>query len=222
MKGSVLGVLVVVVVALPIAGVKAQDIGGVISGGITTVIRAVDLQVQRFQTKTIVLQEVQKAVENVMSALRLDEIRGWVQEQKDLYGGYFEELRQVKNVISGYHKVMEMIQRQEAILAAYQRGLGQFRQDPHFSAAELDHIETVFGAILAESARHLQELTTAIESFTLQVTDQQRMAMIDAASAGMDRNYRDLLVFSDENKLISLQRATDENDYSLLLKLYGL
>lgn len=212
----------VVVVSLPIAGVKAQDIGGVISGGVTTVIRAVDLQVQRFQTRMIVLQEVQKEVENVMSALRLDEIRGWVQEQKDLYGGYFEELRQVKTVISGYHKVTEMIQRQEAILAAYQRGLGQFRQDPHFSAAELDHIETVFGAILAESARHLQELTTAIESFTLQVTDQQRMAMIDAASAGMDRNYRDLQVFSNENKLISLQRATDENDYSLLLKLYGL
>jgi hypothetical protein len=219
MKKMLTGVVVLVLTGMS-AG--AQDIAGIIGAGVSTVIRAVDLEIQRIQTKTIVLQEAQKAVENAMSALELDDIRDWVERQKDLYAGYFQELWQVKTVISGYHTVKEAIQRQEAIVAAYQRGLGQFRQDGHFSAAELSHIETVFGGILADSEKNLEQLEKAIGSFLLQMTDQQRMAMIDEASDGMDRNYRDLQQFTEQNELLSLQRAKDMNDYSFLLKLYGL
>src|SRR5450631_3079284 len=56
-------------------GACAQDPITIIKEGVTKVIKAVDLQVQRIQTATIGLQEVQKEVENTMSALRLDEIR---------------------------------------------------------------------------------------------------------------------------------------------------
>ncbi|GGB20104.1 hypothetical protein GCM10011511_49780 [Puia dinghuensis] len=201
-------------------GASAQDIGGIISAGVTTVIRAVDLQIQRIQTRTIVLQEAQKAVENAMSALELDDIRNWVEQQKDLYAGYFQELWQVKTVISGYHRVSEAIRRQEAIVAAYRRGLGQFRQDAHFSAAELNEIEAVFDGILADSEKNLEQLTKAVAAFSLQATDQQRMAMIDAAADGMDHDYRDLQRYTQQNQLLSLQRAKDESDYSFILKLY--
>lgn len=214
--------VIVLIGVLSTGRVEAQGFLSVITEGISKVIRAVDLEVQRIQTKTIVLQEAQKEAENAMSAMRLGEIRGWVEQQKDLYGEYFHELGEVKNVLSAYHQVSGMIQRQEQILAAYQRGLALFRQDRHFSAAELDQITLVFEGILTQSANNLARLTSVIQSFTLQATDQERMAMIDEAATAMDRNYRDIQVYTNQNELISLQRAYDENDYLTLKNLYGL
>jgi len=219
MKKGLIGIAVLLFAG---SGVSAQDIPSIIREGIKTVIRAVDLGIQRVQTQTIVLQEAQKEVENVMSALELDDIRDWVEQQKDLYGEYFHELGQVKAVITGYHKVKEAIQRQEAIVAAYQQGLGRFRQDGHFSSAELAQMETVFSGILAESEKNVEQLGKAIGVLVWQMTDQERLAMVDEASAGIDRNYRDMIRFTEQNELLSLQRAKDADDYSFLLKLYGL
>ena len=60
-------------------------IAQIIKEGIKKVIVAVDLKIQRLQTKTIWLQNAQKVVENKMSKLKLKEISDWVQKQKDLY-----------------------------------------------------------------------------------------------------------------------------------------
>ena len=203
-------------------GACAQDPISIIKEGITKVIKAVDLQVQRIQTATIGLQEVQKELENTMSALRLDEIRDWVQQQKNLYGEYFQELSKVKTILSDYHKVSEIIQRQKDILAAYQRGLALFRQDAHFSPQELAQMEAVFSGVLTESGQNLDRLTKIITDFTMQMTDQKRMEIIDQTSAGMEKDYRDLLNYTNENEQLSLNRAQDANDYEFIKKLYGL
>ena len=105
--------MLLLLMVLSSRAVSAQDIVSIIKEAVTKVIRAVDLEIQRIQTQTIVLQEAQKEVENAMSALRLDEIRGWVEQQKDLYAGYFQELEDVKTVISDYHKVKEIIKQGE-------------------------------------------------------------------------------------------------------------
>jgi hypothetical protein len=215
-------VIVLLCVLLAGSRASAQDIGSVISQGISRVIRAVDLQIQRIQTKTIGLQEAQKVVENVMSELELDDIRDWVERQRDLYAEYFQELWQVKAVISGYPVLREAIRRQEAIVSAYRQGLGRFRQDGHFSAAELAQIEGVFNGLLADSEKNLDQLSRSTEAFTLQMTDEERLAAINTASAGLDQDYRELQLFTQRTQLLSLQRAKDENDYSFLLKLYGL
>src|ERR1700744_2891115 len=194
------GLVLVIACCCGIIG-RAQDPVTIIKEGVTKVIKAVDLEIQRIQTQTVVLQEAQQEVQNIMSALRLEEIRDWVQQQKDLYTDYFNELWQVKTVLTGYHPVKEIITEQEAILAAYQRGLALFRQDAHFSPAELDQMIAVYSGIVTESGKNLAKLTAVLSSFTTQMTDQQRMALIDQAAAGMDRNYRDMQLFTDQNAL---------------------
>jgi hypothetical protein len=214
--------LLVTALILFSAGVWAQDISSIISDGISKVIRATDLVIQRKQTQTIVLQEAQQVVQNLMSELALDDIRDWVDRQRELYSGYFQELNQVKDVIAGYHRVKEAIQRQETIVDAYQQGLARFRQDPHFSAAELVQIEIVFQGILTDSEKNLGEVSKMIGPGIFQMTDQQRLAGLDDASGGIDRNSLKLRAFTEQNELLSLQRAKDENDYLTILNLYGL
>ncbi len=78
---------------LPIQETKAQiPIADIIKAAVIKVIKAVDLQVQRLQNKTIWLQNAQKALENEMSQLKLNEIKDWVGKQRKLYDDYYQEL----------------------------------------------------------------------------------------------------------------------------------
>lgn len=189
---------------------------------VAKVVQAIDLKVQRLQTATIGLQEVQKEAENVMSALRLDEIREWVQEQRDLYASYFQELWKVKTVLTDYHKVSEILRQQAAMLASYQQSMALFRQDSHFSAAELAEMETVYARILKESVRNLDRVNAVINSFTTQMTDEERMAVIDGVAADMNRDEQDLKDFTIGEERVSVERAGDENEIEFLKKIYGL
>ncbi len=82
---------------LPIQQTKAQiPIAEIINAAVTKVIIAVDLKVQRLQNETIWLQYAQKALENKMSQLKLDEIKDWAEKQRKLYDDYFQELWKVK------------------------------------------------------------------------------------------------------------------------------
>ena len=85
------------------------SIAEVIAGGITKVIRAVDLRIQRLQNKTIWLQNAQKTLENEMTKWKLEEIRDWVEKQRKLYDDYFRELWEVKNALASYNRVRIII-----------------------------------------------------------------------------------------------------------------
>jgi hypothetical protein len=213
---------VVLIVALVLASASTKAQIPVIGDLIGKVITAIDLKVQRIQTETIRLQEIQKAAENVMSELRLNDIANWVQQLKDLYANYFQELWKVKAVLSAYHKVYQIIQREKDLLAAYQRAMGLFRQDTHFSAAELTHMETVYSGLITESGKNLDRLEKVITGLVFQMTDQQRMEQIDIAADGMEKDYAAMQAFTNENALLSVQRARDENEINSLKKLYGL
>jgi len=202
--------------------VRAQDPVTVIKEGVTKVIKAVDLQIQRIQTETIWLEEAQKVVENAMSAVDLDDIRSWVQSQKDLYGDYFQELWKVKTAIGYYHKIAEIIQRQEQIVASYKRAYGLLSQDSHFTPAEMQHMGDVYTGMINASLRNLDQLFLVTNSFTTQMSDERRMAMINTAGAGMDATFDALSRFNNQNEMVSMQRAADLNEVDFLRRLYGL
>ncbi|HVU97990.1 MAG TPA: TraG family conjugative transposon ATPase [Puia sp.] len=201
---------------------QAQDPTSIISEGIKTVIRAFDLVIQREQTATILLQDAQKVVENELSETKLAEIGDWVANLKALYAEYFEELREVKTAVAEYHAITEIIQRQEQILALYRQATAKVYQDPHFTPTEVSHAATVYSGVLGESTRVLEGLQFVVQSFTLQLSDEQRLALINHARTQMDKLYRDLRTFTDQNALLSLQRGGAQKDIQSLLKLYGL
>ena len=66
---------------------------------IKAALMAVDLGIQKVQTETVNLQDAEKALENAMAQTQLGDITSWVQQQKDLFSGYYQELLQVKNAL---------------------------------------------------------------------------------------------------------------------------
>ena len=60
------------------------------------VVKAIDLKVQQLQNETLVLQNLQKIIENKLHLLKLAEISNWSQRQKDIYQQYFDELKNLR------------------------------------------------------------------------------------------------------------------------------
>src|SRR6185312_9916632 len=198
-------------------GAKAQDpITEVIKEGIKKVIVAIDLKIQRLQTKTIWLQNAQKVVENAMSKLKLSEIGDWVQKQKDLYQNYFDELWKVKNVLTYYFRVKEIINQQSDLVRQYHRAWQGVRHDRHFTADEVAYIGKIYTGMIAESLKNLEKVSLVIKSFTTQMSDASRMGIIDDAARRMQTNYDDLRRFNSENIQLSIQRSNDEHDISIV------
>jgi hypothetical protein len=211
-----------ILVSLP-KGADAQfAVGSVISSTVGRVIRAIDLEVQRMQNQTIWLQNAQKALENQLSKLKLNEISGWSQKQKDLYSGYYKELETVKSIIAYYGRVKDMTEKQASLVSQYNHAWGLLKSDKHFSVDELEYMQKVYSGILQESVKNLDGILVVINSFKTQMTDAKRLELIDKAADRVDTNCSDLKEFNNQNYTLSIQRAKSENEIETLKRYYGI
>jgi len=209
-------------VALP-QGANAQiAVVEVIKAGIKKVIKAVDLKIQRLQNQTIWLQNAQKVLENQLSKLKLTEIADWTTKQKNLYSEYYDELWKIKSAITYYKRIKDLTQKQIAIVDEYKWAWNLFRQDKHFNVEELNHMEKVYSGILDESIKNLDQILMVISSFKTQMSDSERLEVINRAADQMDENYTDLKKFNTGNITLSIQRATSLDETAQLKEIYGI
>lgn len=208
---------------LPAPKASAQIPGmDFITGAVKKVVKAIDLRIQRLQNETIWLQNAQKTLENALSKLKLDEISDWTQKQKKQYRGYYEELAQVKAMITYYQRIREVTQKQVRLVREYNRAWNLLRQDTHFTPAEIDYMGRVYSGILGESLKNIDQITLIVESFATTMSDAKRLEIINKAAGEVDTNYDDLRRFNQQNMVLSLQRAQNANEALEVKKIYGL
>ena len=207
----------------PVQRTNAQiPILEIIKAAITKVIKAVDLKIQRLQNKTIWLQNAQKTLENKMSQLKLTAISDWSKKQKELYEKYFDELWKVKNSISSYQAVRDIIKKQVQLVQEYSKAFNLSKQDKNFTADELSYMQKVYTGILDESIKNIDQIQLVINAFATQMTDAKRLEIIQAAGNNIEQNITDLRQFNQQNIIISLQRSKEKNDIDVVKKLYGI
>ena len=220
---KIIALVVFIALIIPIQKAKAQFvIGEVIKLTVTKVIKAIDLKVQRMQNKTIWLQNAQKVIENQMSKTRLTEISGWTEQQKQLYSNYYTELGNIKATISKYQRIKDITLKQAALVSEYKQAWSLFRQDSHFNPQELSYMQQVYSGILDASVKNLDEIMLVVSPDKTQMTDEQRLELINKASDHLDENYNDLHQFNNQGIQLSLQRSKDLSDTQSIRKLYGI
>ncbi len=101
----------------PVNNAAAQNpILKIIKAAVIKVIKAIDLKIQRLQNKTIGLQNTQKALENTLTKLKLDNITEWVEKHRNLYKDYYDELYKVKTIITYYKQIKTIAEMQVKIM----------------------------------------------------------------------------------------------------------
>src|SRR5690606_16411289 len=181
---------------MPIQRTHAQiPIAEIIKGAIKKVIKAVDLKIQRLQNETIWLQNAQKTLENKMSKLKLTEISEWSARQKELYAQYFDELWKIKNVISSYQMVRDIIKKQVQLVQEYAKAFNLSKQDKNFTRDELIYMQKVYTGILDERIQNIDQIQLVINAYATQMADAKRLEIIPAAGNKIEQNITDLRQF---------------------------
>lgn len=213
---------VTVFVSLP-KGADAQIVvSQVLKETVGRVIRAIDLEVQRMQNKTIWLQDAQKTLENQLSKLKLSEISDWSSKQKDLFSQYYTKLWNIKTAVAYYSRISDLTQKQVALVSSYNQAWNLLKNDKHFTADELAYMSQVYSGIIQASVNDLDQILVVIHANKTQMPDARRLELVNQAADRMDSNYNDLEQFNTQNQLLSLQRAQAENEVLTLKKYYGI
>jgi len=214
---------VLAAVLMPAEQVQAANPwAAIIEAAVKKVVKAVDLMIQRRQNRVIRLQNAQKALENTMAKLKLEQIADWVKKQRDLYKEYYDELKKVKAVIAYYFRIKEIADKNARLVGEYRRVWSLLSSDAHFSAQELAYIHQVYVGILETSAKNLDFLAVIVRSFTTQMSDAKRLEIIEKAGRQVDENLSDLTTFNRENILMSVSRTKTEHEARVVRKLYGI
>ncbi|QQL49966.1 conjugal transfer protein TraI [Mucilaginibacter ginkgonis] len=215
--------LAIVLVSVSVESANAQlIIAEVIRATVTKVIKAIDLRVQRMQNKTIWLQNAQKVLENQLAKLKLSEISGWTEQQRQLYSNYYGELWQIKSAISYYQRVKELTSKQVLMVRDYQRGWVAIRGNSSFSGTELTRIQQVYSGMLEASMKNLDQVLLVISNHKTQMSDEERLELINQAGDRLDENYNDLRRFTQQNLSLNIQRKRAAGDNQTLKMLYGI
>ena len=208
---------------LPMQESKAQvPIADIIKAAVKKVIKAIDLQMQRVQNKTIWLQNAQKTLENKMSQLKLNEIKDWVEKQRKLYDDYFQELWKVKAVLAYYNRVKDIIERQVQMVNEYKGAWSLFKQDKNFTVEELDYMFNIYSGMMDESLKSIDQLFLVVNAFATQMSDAKRLEIINTVSDNLQQQYGDLKDFNNQNKMLSIQRASELGEIEYVKRLYGI
>lgn len=208
---------------LPVKETQAQiPIVDIVKAAVKKVIKAADLQIQRLQNKTIWLQNAQKTLENKMSQLKLNEIRDWVQKQKKLYEDYFEELKKVKSAIANYKRVKDIIEMQVAMVNEYRGAWALFRQDKNFTPDELEYMLNIYTGMMDESIKNIDQLFMVVNAFATQMADAKRLEIINGVSDNVQQQLLHMKEFNSQNKMLSLQRASEKGEIEYVKRLYGI
>ena len=217
-------VMLVLCVGLTIAPTQKSHaiVWEVVRQALIAAIKAADIAVQRLQNKTIWLQNAQKTLENTLSKLKLVEISDWLDKNRKQYAKYFDELRKVKEMISGYQKVKEIMAKQVYIVEEYKRAFALFKKDKHFTSAEIEYMVKVYTGIVDESLKNLDQLFLVVNAYNTKMTDGRRLEIISAVASHIDENLNDLRDFNSQNVRLSLQRTKDELEVKRVKALYGI
>ncbi|MBB6127438.1 conjugal transfer protein TraI [Mucilaginibacter lappiensis] len=215
--------LLVCCLLIQVRPAQAQiPIVGLFGSAIKKIITSIDLKVQKLQNQTIALQNAARQLENNLSLGKLQDISGWLDKEKNLYRSYYQELAEVKRVITDYAEVKTIISRQKQILGEYQNAYALVRRDKHFSPEEIVYMKNIYDGILQESVRNLNEVLLVVSDLSTQMDDAERMQQVRRASMAMQTNLNHLHQFNQQNATISLVRATDDQDRLSVRQLYGL
>jgi hypothetical protein len=214
----------VILALLQVPGASQAQIPGVslFTGAIKKVIVALDLKVQRMQNEVIALQNAQKQLENNLSSGKLNEITGWLGQEKELYQSYYQELTRVKAVVSDFELVRKTISQQVQLVGEYKRAWALFSNDRHFKAAELRYMAGIYNGILQESVRNLDELMLVITNAQMRMNDGERLRMISKVAGAIQENLNSLRQFNGQNAALSYHRSRSDAERLQTGKLYGV
>lgn len=152
----------------------------------------------------------------------LTTIGGFTRGEFNLHTDYFNSLKSVNPEIKRYAKVGDIIALQIKIVQNYNRTYRQINSSDAFSNDELAYIGRVFGRLLDDCDKTLDELITITTDSKLEMKDNERMDRIDKLYLDMQDKFTFSQSFSNDAKSLAASRLKEKTDVQTSRVLQGI
>lgn len=129
-----------------------------------------------------------------------------------LHKTFLDALLQVSPVVKNYKRVGDIINYQILLAKESKTALNRFTKSQNFTLQEITYFEKVYGNLLNQSLRNLDELLTIVTANKLRMSDDERLQAIDKIYVDMEDKLLFLRNFNTSSNVLALQRAKESND----------
>lgn len=139
-----------------------------------------------------------------------------------LHQAFFGSLRLINPAIGGSARIADILHYQVAIARNLREALPVLRQSGKLKEHELEHLEEVKARVLASCARDLEELWLVQTENEWEMRDAGRLQRIEMLYQNTLDAVRFTQSFFKEARVLTLQRAREQQELENARSLYGL
>lgn len=179
--------------------------------------KAQSAEIQQLILNIEKLSQFKKILSDMKKGYEL--LSGGYKTVKDLSEGNFslhktflDALMQVSPVVKNYKRVGDIVNFQMLLMKESKNGLNRFVKSGNFSEKEISYFEKVYGNLLSQSLRNLDELTMVVTADKLRMSDDERLQAVDDIYLQMQDKLLFLRNFNATSNVLALQRAKEAKD----------
>lgn len=170
------------------------------------------------------LRQLEEILDNMYKGYKIltegyNRVKNIAEGNYKLHHVFLDGLYAVNPAIRNYRKLPRIIHYQQILLSEYKRAYQRFKNDPNFSVEELRYLENVYGYLVKQSLKNIEELTMIITATKLRMSDDERLKAIDRIYIDMEDKVAFLRYFNNSTSMLALQRAREQSEVNTSLKL---
>ena len=200
------------VLALPLAGVRAQSV--------SDDIQQLLLDVQKLTQMKEILTEMYQAYTILNKGY--EDIKGLSQGTFSLHKVFLDGLLAVSPAVSNYVKVADIVNKEAMLVKEYQSANHYLQGTGHFTTQELDYFSGVYNTLIEGSLKNVSELVMVVTAGQLRMSDAERLAAIDRIDRDMTGQLSYMQSFDNQAAMQAMQRMKTGQDVGTLQSLYGI
>lgn len=199
MKKIIVLINMAIILLLPIKG-KAQS----------QEIQQLILNIEKLSQFKQILKDMKKGYEVLSGGYNA--VKDMSQGNFTLHKTFLDALIQVSPVVKNYKRVGDIISYQILLTKESKTAFNRFSKSENFTLKEMTYFEKVYGNLLNQSLRNLDELLTIVTANKLRMSDDERLQAIDKIYMDMEDKLLFLRNFNASSNVLALQRARESND----------
>ena len=171
------------------------------------------------------LKQLEEILDNMYKGYKIlsdgyNRVKNIAEGNYKLHQVFLDGLFAVNPAVRNYKRVADIISYQQVLLKEYRRAYDRFKRDANFSDDELRYMENVYNYLVKQSLKNLEELAMIVTAAKLRMSDDERIQRIDRIYEDMEDKISFLRYFNNSTQMLAIQRAKENNDVSVLQKLY--
>ncbi|MEO6177431.1 MAG: TerB family tellurite resistance protein [Flavobacterium circumlabens] len=180
------------------------------SMGQSVEIQQLILNIEKLSQFKKILSDMKKGYELLSGGYKT--VKDMTEGNFSLHKTFLDALMQVSPAVKNYKRVAEIVEYQISIVKESRNGMNRFIKSGNFSGQEINYFEKVYGNLLNQSLRNLDELTMVITADKLRMSDDERLKAVDDIYEQMQDKLLFLRSFNTTSNVLALQRSKEKND----------